>query len=381
MPRLEIRVSGGDYVLPPPRGTGLEWRLPADGSPHPNAPDRKEHDQGGPERWNWVTPDRTVVLNAKANAGIHCIRLEGPGGPKRQADLRSFIRSEDGVELTETELFIDADGSIAARNRDRPLGTIPDSARPRLRSYLEDAQTRGWRTITWAHVVPGNLSATMGHHPPKTTLVAEVSIPADDEPLFADSYDASFCFPYKRVRAYRDTPEGKAVYEKFLASFPAPREYFPIRIGELELRATWNEHDGNDHVRGIEIMDPENSIWIRGGMPDALLERGILITYVAGFEHHDGQTSAAFAAEQPLVLVPEPKNKYDPNAIAVWSADRRTMAGYVPRDDAAWATNWMNRTRQPLYAIVTTEFIDRQTHQRTGLRMLLAPQPIVIAKP
>ena len=92
-------------------------------------------------------------------------------------------------------------------------------------------------------------------------------------------------------------------------------------------------------------------------------------------------TSAAFAAEQPLVLVPEPKNKYDPNAIAVWSADRRTMAGYVPRDDAAWATNWMNRTRQPLYAIVTTEFIDRQTHQRTGLRMLLAPQPIVIAKP
>ena len=33
-----------------------------------------------------------------------------------------------------------------------------------------------------------------------------------------------------------------------------------------------------------------------------------------------------------LVLVAEPDNEHDPNAVAIWNADRTLQAGYVPRE-------------------------------------------------
>jgi hypothetical protein len=36
-----------------------------------------------------------------------------------------------------------------------------------------------------------------------------------------------------------------------------------------------------------------------------------------------------------LALVPEPDNEHDPNAVAVWNAERTLQAGYVPRDVAS----------------------------------------------
>ena len=36
-----------------------------------------------------------------------------------------------------------------------------------------------------------------------------------------------------------------------------------------------------------------------------------------------------------LVLVPEPENEHDANAIAIWNEQRTLQAGYVPRDVAA----------------------------------------------
>jgi hypothetical protein len=36
-----------------------------------------------------------------------------------------------------------------------------------------------------------------------------------------------------------------------------------------------------------------------------------------------------------LALVPEPENEHDPNAVAIWNAERSLQAGYVPREAAA----------------------------------------------
>jgi hypothetical protein len=44
---------------------------------------------------------------------------------------------------------------------------------------------------------------------------------------------------------------------------------------------------------------------------------------------------ASFDPGARLALVPEPENKHDPNAVAIWNESRTLQAGYVPRDVAA----------------------------------------------
>lgn len=62
---------------------------------------------------------------------------------------------------------------------------------------------------------------------------------------------------------------------------------------------------------------------------------GIMTTQVVGAIHHVGARSAIAALRrgQPLMLVREPKNPYDRNAVAVCTPDFQ-MLGYVPRADA-----------------------------------------------
>jgi hypothetical protein len=44
---------------------------------------------------------------------------------------------------------------------------------------------------------------------------------------------------------------------------------------------------------------------------------------------------AAFDPGRRLVLVREPDNEHDPNALAIWDEGRQLQVGYVPRDVAA----------------------------------------------
>src|SRR4029453_14734120 len=62
----------------------------------------------------------------------------------------------------------------------------------------------------------------------------------------------------------------------------------------------------------------------------------IRVIRVAGASYRiDALQDEAFAPGRRLALVPEPENEHDPNAIAVWDADRRVQAGYVPAETAA----------------------------------------------
>jgi hypothetical protein len=87
----------------------------------------------------------------------------------------------------------------------------------------------------------------------------------------------------------------------------------------------------------------------------------------------DAVQDDAFAPGRRLALVPEPDNEHDPNAIAVWDADRRLQAGYVPAETAAGldAAAWQ--------AVALVEFFDGD--QRVGLRILLAPKDAWIGTP
>lgn len=56
--------------------------------------------------------------------------------------------------------------------------------------------------------------------------------------------------------------------------------------------------------------------------------------YIAGVQHHQMRNALNDIVEgNNLLLVPEPKNKYDPNAIRIEYArhDKWVMLGYVPR--------------------------------------------------
>ena len=80
----------------------------------------------------------------------------------------------------------------------------------------------------------------------------------------------------------------------------------------------------------------------------------------------------AFAPGRPLALVPEPDNEHDPNAVAIWDAERRLQAGYVPAELAPG----LQGDEQ---AIALWEFVDEG--RRIGLRVLIAPRDAWIGRP
>jgi hypothetical protein len=87
----------------------------------------------------------------------------------------------------------------------------------------------------------------------------------------------------------------------------------------------------------------------------------------------DALQDAGFAPGKPLLLLAEPHNEHDPNAVAVWDAERRVQGGYLPAGVAAELNvdEWQ--------AVSLVEFVE--DGRRIGLRMLLAPRDAWIGLP
>jgi hypothetical protein len=81
----------------------------------------------------------------------------------------------------------------------------------------------------------------------------------------------------------------------------------------------------------------------------------------------------AFAPGRRLTLVREPENEYDPNAVAVWDAEQRLQAGYIPAEVAPLLLG-------DEQALSLWEFRD-DDGTRIGLRVLLAPAEAWIQEP
>lgn len=81
----------------------------------------------------------------------------------------------------------------------------------------------------------------------------------------------------------------------------------------------------------------------------------------------------AFAPGRRLSLVREPENEHDPNAVAVYDAERRLQAGYVPAEVAPGL-------RGDEQAVSLWEFRG-EDGSRIGLRVLLASADAWIQEP
>jgi hypothetical protein len=75
----------------------------------------------------------------------------------------------------------------------------------------------------------------------------------------------------------------------------------------------------------------------------------------------------SFEPGRPLVLVPEPENEHDPNAVGVWNEERTLQAGYVPREVAPELSG--DEQAVSLWRV------------EGGLRVLIAPADAWIGRP
>jgi hypothetical protein len=126
----------------------------------------------------------------------------------------------------------------------------------------------------------------------------------------------------------------------------------------------WLERAGD----GYRLRDAASYELVREADPR------VRVVAVAGVSHRPEELQDdGFAPGRPLVLVPEPENEHDPNAIGIWDADRKLQAGYVPADMAREldAVDWQ--------AVSLLEFFD--SGRRAGLRVLLAPRDAWIGVP
>ncbi len=69
------------------------------------------------------------------------------------------------------------------------------------------------------------------------------------------------------------------------------------------------------------------------GRPVTWEDPRIRVVAVAGVSFRpDAVADVSFDPGNRLVLVPEPANEHDPNAVGIWNEERTLQAGYVPRE-------------------------------------------------
>jgi len=134
---------------------------------------------------------------------------------------------------------------------------------------------------------------------------------------------------------------GDVKYALERAEFENGRGFVVVRLSDFE-RLSWHTLPRSHGLESINVVGEQ--------------------FYSPGIRH------PSFAPGSLLSLQREPQNQYDPNAIAVWNADRSVQAGYLPKEDAArHARKWGEGA--PIRAYAMWEIL--QGDERVGLRVLL----------
>ena len=121
----------------------------------------------------------------------------------------------------------------------------------------------------------------------------------------------------------------------------------------------------------------ESGYWLRDAASGKALrwdDPRLRVVKLAGASYRlDELQDEAFAPGRRLVLVPEPQNPHDPNAVAIWDAERRLHSGYVPAEVAPGLVG-------DEQAVSLWEFRD-DDGRRVGLRVLLVPADAWVQEP
>lgn len=129
--------------------------------------------------------------------------------------------------------------------------------------------------------------------------------------------------------------------------------------------------------RGLWFRD-ENNVAL--SYDDRRVKRaGIEIFKVAGVSHreHNLQDSD-FSPGRRLILMPEPNNPYDKNAVGVWNAARRLQVGYVPKEIVAKIARRL-RSGEDLQTLSLAEWL--KDGRRVGLRVVVGPEGVFQIEP
>lgn len=134
----------------------------------------------------------------------------------------------------------------------------------------------------------------------------------------------------------------------------------------------WLERGELEDGRGYWLRDAATGDAL-SWTDERLAASGAHVLPVAGSSHRaDALQDEAFAPGRPLAIEPEPENEHDPNALAIWDADRRLQVGYVPAEAA-------RELRPPLQAVSLWEW--REGDLRVGLRILVTPPDVWVGRP
>jgi HIRAN domain len=121
----------------------------------------------------------------------------------------------------------------------------------------------------------------------------------------------------------------------------------------------------------------ESGYWLRDAATgDAMKwdDPRVRVVKLAGASYRaEALQEDSFAPGRRLALVREPENEHDPNAIAVWDAERRVQVGYVPAEVAPA----LDGDEQ---AVSLWEFRG-EDGRRIGLRVLLVPAGAWVQEP
>ena len=138
-----------------------------------------------------------------------------------------------------------------------------------------------------------------------------------------------------------------------------------------------SEEDAPPERLRVWLERGESGFWLRDAATGEALrwnDGPLRVVKLAGSSYRtDALQDDGFAPGRRLALVPEPENEHDPNAVAVWDAERRVQAGYLPAGIAP-------KVRVDDQAVSLWEFLDEKG-RRVGLRVLLAPAGAWIQEP
>jgi len=136
------------------------------------------------------------------------------------------------------------------------------------------------------------------------------------------------------------------------------------------------DSSSSDRLR-IWLEPGESGYWLRDAATGEAMrwdDPRVLVVKLAGASYRlEALQDDAFAPGRRLALVQEPENEHDPNAVAVWDADRRLQAGYVPAEVAPSLDGGEQ-------AVSLWEFRG-EDGARVGLRVLVAPAEAWIQEP
>jgi hypothetical protein len=136
------------------------------------------------------------------------------------------------------------------------------------------------------------------------------------------------------------------------------------------------DSSSSDRLR-IWLERGESGFWLRDAVTGEAMkwdDPRVRVVKLAGASYRgDALQDEAFAPGRRLALVREPENEYDPNAVAVYDAERRLQAGYVPAEVAP-------ELRGDEQAVSLWEFRG-DDGRRVGLRILVAPAGAWVQEP